>query len=110
MDAGEIRVFGAKPGTKESGIPGKRLGYMPQDIALYPMFTIQELLTYFGTIYGMDYFQIINRISFLSSFLQLPDATRLVCNLSGGQQRRTSLATALIHDPELLILDEPVIF
>ncbi|CAL8083324.1 unnamed protein product [Orchesella dallaii] len=109
LDSGEIRVYGAKPGTRESGIPGKRLGYMPQDIALYPHFTIKEILQYFGRIYGMSEFEILERIEFLTNFLDLPDGARVIAGLSGGQQRRTSLAVTLIHDPELLILDEPTV-
>lgn len=81
MDSGEIRVFGHKPGTRESGIPGKRLGYMPQDVALYPHFTIKELLQYFGRIYGMTQLEILNKIEFLTNFLHLPDSTRYVAGL-----------------------------
>lgn len=74
-------MYGAKPGTRESGIPGKRLGYMPQDIALYPHFSIKELLQYFGRIYGMTNLEILNRIEFLTNFLNLPDGTRIITTL-----------------------------
>lgn len=109
MDAGEIWVLGGKPGTKGSGVPGKRVGYMPQEIALYAEFSIKETMMYFGWIFGMQTSEIMERLHFLLNFLDLPSQNRLVKNLSGGQQRRVSFAVALMHDPELLILDEPTV-
>lgn len=101
--------MGGKPGTKGSGVPGKRVGYMPQEIALYGEFTIKETMMYFGWIFGMNTSEIIERLQFLLNFLDLPSQNRMVKNLSGGQQRRVSFAVALMHDPELLILDEPTV-
>lgn len=92
-----------------SGVPGKRVGYMPQEIALYGEFSIKETMMYFGWIFGMKTSEIVQRLQFLLNFLDLPIQTRLVKNLSGGQQRRVSFAVALMHDPELLILDEPTV-
>ncbi|KAK0087540.1 hypothetical protein PV325_000790 [Microctonus aethiopoides] len=109
LNSGEIWVLGGKPGTKGSGVPGKRVGYMPQEIALYGEFTIRETMMYFGWIFGMDTPEIVERLRFLLQFLDLPSQNRLVKNLSGGQQRRVSFAVALMHDPELLILDEPTV-
>ncbi|XP_075228685.1 ABC-type transporter snustorr isoform X2 [Lycorma delicatula] len=109
LNTGEIYVLGGKPGTKGSGVPGKRVGYMPQEIALYGEFSIKETMMYFGWIFGMETSEINDRLQFLLNFLDLPSQTRLVKNLSGGQQRRVSFAVALMHDPELLILDEPTV-
>lgn len=92
-----------------SGVPGKRVGYMPQEIALYAEFSIKETMMYFGWIFGMQTSEIKERLHFLLNFLDLPSENRLVKNLSGGQQRRVSFAVALMHDPELLILDEPTV-
>ncbi|XP_060528043.1 ABC transporter G family member 20-like isoform X2 [Cylas formicarius] len=109
LNTGEIWVLGGKPGTRGSGVPGKRVGYMPQEIALYGEFTIKETMLYFGWIFGMKTNEIKERLQFLLNFLDLPSQNRLVKNLSGGQQRRVSFAVALMHDPELLILDEPTV-
>lgn len=109
LNSGEIWVLGGRPGSPGSGVPGPRIGYMPQEIALFGEFSIRETLIYFGWIANMPTNEVEERIDFLIQLLQLPNPTRQVKNLSGGQQRRTSLAAALIHDPELLILDEPTV-
>lgn len=110
LNSGEIWVLGGRPGSTGSGVPGPRIGYMPQEVALYGEFTMRETLTYFGMIAGMKADDIEERTDFLLNFLQLPGGgSKFVKNLSGGQQRRMSLAAALVHEPELLILDEPTV-
>ncbi|XP_029173363.1 ABC transporter G family member 20 [Nylanderia fulva] len=109
LNSGEIWVLGGRPGSKGSGVPGPRVGYMPQEIALYGEFSIRETFIYFGWCAGMTTDQVDDKLEFLIKLLQLPSANRVVKNLSGGQQRRVSFATALLADPELLILDEPTV-
>ena len=80
-------MFGGAPGSRQAGVPGPRVGYMPQELALYGEFTIRETLQYFGRIFHMSDEKINERSDFLIKFLDLPSKWRLVMNLSGGQQR-----------------------
>ncbi|XP_058467891.1 ABC transporter G family member 20 [Malaya genurostris] len=109
LNDGEISVLGGTPGTPGSGVPGPRIGYMPQDIALVEEFSIKETIYYFGRIYGMATERIRERYKLLKELLELPPDERHVGNCSGGQQRRVSFAAAMVHEPELLILDEPTV-
>ncbi|XP_049810502.1 ABC transporter G family member 23-like [Schistocerca nitens] len=109
FNSGVLRVLGSTPGSAGSGVPGPRVGYMPQEIALPGELTVDEVLWYFGWIFCMENDAITERAVFLTRLLELPPGDRLVKNLSGGQQRRVSFAAALVHNPELLILDEPTV-
>uniref|UniRef100_T1KY65 Uncharacterized protein n=2 Tax=Tetranychus urticae TaxID=32264 RepID=T1KY65_TETUR len=107
--SGDIQIFGYKPGTRESLVPGQGVGYMPQELALYMQFTVKETINYFGQLTGIPKEERHSRVEFLLSFLDLTDPDRMVSDLSGGQRRRVSLAVALVHKPPLLILDEPTV-
>jgi ABC-2 type transport system ATP-binding protein len=81
---------------------------MPQSIALYPGMTVREHLRLFGGLAGLRGRQLAASIDELVVALQLAEfVDRRLGLLSGGQQRRTQAATALLHRPGLLVLDEP---
>ena len=84
---------------------------MPQEISLYDYMTLQETFLYFGTLTGMSWSQIKKRTKFLVNLLDLTALSSriLVGSMSGGQKRRVSLGAALIHQPPLLLLDEPTV-
>ncbi|XP_046384407.1 ABC transporter G family member 20-like [Ischnura elegans] len=109
LDRGSVWVLGGRPGSEESGIPGNRLGYMPQELALTEFFTIRETFLYFSWLYGMSARELDEKMAILDEVLKLPPHSTQIRFLSTGQQRRVSLGAALLHDPELIVLDEPTV-
>ncbi|CAG2100651.1 unnamed protein product [Medioppia subpectinata] len=106
---GLVKVNGKPPGDPANKIPGIGVGFMPQELALFQEITLNEALKYFSKLYGMSDELTLSRIKFLVDFLDLPDADRLIGTMSGGQKRRVSLSLSLVHNPPILILDEPTV-
>ncbi|GGA45165.1 ABC transporter ATP-binding protein [Psychrobacillus lasiicapitis] len=86
------------------------IGYMAQADALYNDLTGQENLAFFASLYKLSKEVKKERIAYAANLVELtPHLSKKVLNYSGGMKRRLSLAIALIHDPQILILDEPTV-
>ncbi len=104
---GTVRTFGEDP-RKLSSRNRMRLGYMPQLFSLYPDLTAEENVDFVASLYGMLYPRRRRRTREVLHAVDIWDARkRRASQLSGGMQRRLQLAATLVHDPDLLLLDEP---
>lgn len=84
------------------------IGYMPQNFSLYPDLTVQENLNFFADINGVHRDQKLARIDEMLQFIRLADFRgRKAGYLSGGMKKKLALACALVHNPKVLLLDEP---
>lgn len=106
-DSGEARVFGT---AMPSRAVLSRVGYMAQADALFDDLSARANLAYFAALQGLRSREARRRTIELLDYTDLsPDADRPVRGFSGGMRKRLSLAIALIHAPELLVLDEPTV-
>lgn len=103
-----IVTYRGRPILNEDGDNISRVGVCPQEIVLWKRLTCIEQLQFMGEMYGMKSRQARQRGQELLDVLELSDkGDKLAATLSGGMQRRLNLAMSLIHDPQLLVLDEP---
>lgn len=106
-ESGAIQIFG-RDVVKETEQAKRLLGIVPQEIVVEPAFTVEEVLHYFSGMYGVPVAERRRRIPEVLEALGLQDKmTEKARWLSGGMKRRLMIAKALLHQPRLLILDEP---
>ncbi len=106
-DEGEITINGHAGGTLEAKAS---VGYVPQDLALYPDLTALENLTFFGELYGLTGKELRGRIGEILELVGLTDRAKdRIGTYSGGMKRRANMAAGLLHRPQLLVLDEPTV-
>jgi ABC-2 type transport system ATP-binding protein len=106
--AGTVTGFGALDVVRDTEAWKRRLGYMSQKFSLYADLTVEENLRFFGRIYGLRGPALRARINAIGSRLDIGRiAHQLTEGLSTGLRQRVALAAALLHEPELLFLDEP---
>ena len=106
-DAGAIKVFGA---PADSAAARQQLGWIPQELALYPRLTCRENLQSFGRYHGLRGAALEEAVDRCLAWATLGDrANELVKNLSGGMKRRLNMAAGLVHRPRLMLMDEPTV-
>ncbi len=108
-DAGSLSVAGKSiPG--ESNAVKKKMGFVPQDLAIYEDLTAYENISFFTSLYGLSGKEKRKKVEKALEFVSLTDRKKdLVKTYSGGMKRRLNLACGICHEPEILFLDEPTV-
>ena len=105
--SGEARVAGMDVYTEYEQIK-KNIGYMSQRFSLYEDLTVRENIQFYGGVYGLSRAQIQERTEELLTFLKLHEqADKLTASLPLGWKQRLALSTAMLHNPQIIFLDEP---
>jgi ABC-2 type transport system ATP-binding protein len=107
-DSGSVNLGGR--GSPVSPEVRRLVGLAPQSLALYEDLTAAENLNFYGAIYGLNGLRLKERVDWCLTFAGLHDrANSLVKTFSGGMKRRVNMACALVHEPEIVLFDEPTV-
>ena len=104
--AGDIRIFDTSYFSDSHTIK-KKIGYMPEESATYLDVTVKEYLLFFSDLLGIERFRAEKQIKTYSTLLELDAENKKLGDLSKGMRRKVLLIRSLLHDPEVLIYDEP---
>jgi ABC-2 type transport system ATP-binding protein len=108
-DAGQVLIEG-RPLAGDTDPIKRRIGLVPQDLALYDELSARDNLAFFGSLYGLDRATLKRAIAEALELVGLTDRAKdKVGTFSGGMKRRLNLCAALLHDPQILLLDEPTV-
>ena len=107
--SGQVHICGLDL-SQDTNAAKRKVGLVPQELALYPTLSARENLMFFGRIYGLRGKELRQRVSAMLEVVQLTDrADDAVEKYSGGMKRRVNIAAGLLHEPEILFLDEPTV-
>jgi len=105
--SGEVKILGRKASTSDRGLR-REIGIVPQESAIYGELSARENLRFFGSLYGIRGPKLEERVDYVLEAIGLADrAAERVEGFSGGMKRRLNLGAAIVHEPKLLLLDEP---
>src|SRR4051794_29390004 len=108
-DRGEVRIGGGIVRSETDPVK-RRMGLVPQDLALHDELSARENLTLFGSLYGLKGAPLQSAMERNLELVGLADRAKdRTSTFSGGMKRRLNLAAALLHDPQILLLDEPTV-
>jgi ABC-2 type transport system ATP-binding protein len=106
-DEGSVSVFGSAASSAEARAA---LGWVPQELALYPRLSCKENLTAFGRYHGLSGSKLAESVAWCLEWAALADrADDLARDLSGGMKRRLNMAAGIIHRPRVVLMDEPTV-